>query len=99
MTRKARTDLHVTQANSTDEIVTAARDFVARWSPDDLAAIPPHLRPRKIVDAEDVNSYAVDLVQQQQFAMDPRSAPQLHEMANFFSSASNRLSQILAGEP
>lgn len=83
------------EARTPDEIVGAARDFVAQWSPEELGAMPPHLRPRKIVDAEDVNAYAFELLQQQQFAMDPRACPEVHEMANFFSAASTRLTQIL----
>jgi hypothetical protein len=90
-------DQQVLRAQTADDIVWAARDFVARWTPEELSHIPPHLRPRKLVDAEDVNAYALELVQQQQFTMDPRTAPQLHRMANFFSTASHRLAMILGG--
>ena len=79
-----------------EEVLEMVRDFVARWSPAELAKLPPHLRPGKFFDASDVTEYALDLVRQQQFSMDPRSSPQLHAMANFFSSASSRLSHLLA---
>ena len=86
---------HLHGALTADQVVNAARDYLAQWSPSEISRMPPHLRPGKIVDAEDVNAYAFELLQQQQFAMDPRASPEIHEMANFFSSASMRLPQIL----
>lgn len=94
MASQPRYDLRLHGAQTPEDVVHAARDYLAGWAPADLARMPPHLRPHKIVDAEDVNAYAFDLLQQQQFAMDPRSSPELHEMANFFSCASIRLSHI-----
>lgn len=94
MASRPRYDTRLNGAQTAEDVVHAARDYLADWSPADLARMPPHLRPRKIVDAEDVNAYAFDLLQQQQFAMDPRTSPEVHEMANFFSCASMRLSHI-----
>ena len=99
MASQVRINRSIAFAKTPDAIVDAARNFVAQWTPEELAAMPPHLRPRKLVDAEDVNAYAFELLQQQQFAMDPRACPEVHEMANFFSTASTRLTQILAREP
>lgn len=88
--------LRLHQADLAEEVVTLARDFLAEWSPRELSFLQPDLRPRKIVDGDDVNDYALELVRQQQVSMDPRAAPQLHRMANFFSTASLRLSQLCA---
>jgi hypothetical protein len=81
-------------ATSADTVLAMAREFLDRWDPNELGKMPPHLRPGKLVDTADVTEYALDLVRQQQFTMDPRSAPQLHAMASFFSNASLRLSQL-----
>src|SRR5690349_5780034 len=49
-------------ARGREEIVAAARDYLATLSPSELCALPEGCRPpSKIVDAEDVSNYAFDL--------------------------------------
>lgn len=84
------------EAAAAHEVVSAARDFVATWTPEEIASLPPHCRPGKIVDADDVTAYAIQLAQNCR-AADSDAAPRVHRMGNFFSDASLRLSQILAG--
>ena len=83
------------EAMTPDDVVTIARDYVALWSPQELGQLPVDLRPGKIVDAEDVGSFALALVQAQMGRGTPAEML-VHKLGAFFSSASLRLSQILA---
>ena len=85
-------------ARGVDEIVEAARDFVAILDPSELASLPPECRPPKIVDAEDVSTYAFELVRSE-CAEGSATAELVHKLARFFSHASMRLAQITAREP
>ena len=83
-------------AESPDDVVRIVREYLAQWSPAAIANLAPALRPGKFFVPDDVMAYTVDLLRQQQFTMDPRTAPELHAMANFFGFASYRMSQLLA---
>ena len=83
-------------AESPDDVLRIVREYLAQWSPAAIANLAPALRPGKFFVPDDVMAYTVDLLRQKQFTMDPRSAPELHAMANFFGLASSRLSQLLA---
>lgn len=81
-------------AATPDDVVAIARDYLALWSPEELALIPAELRPGKLVDAEDVNSYALSLLQAR-MARGSAGEDVVHKIGNFFGSASLRLSHIL----
>ena len=83
-------------ADNVHDIVEIARDFLASWDRYEIVALPEPCRPGKIFDADDVTSYAFQLIQHD-CETDSDVAPLVHKMAAFFSSASVRLSQILAG--
>jgi hypothetical protein len=57
--------------------------------------LPKGLRPWKIVDADDVTSYAIQLAQDHDGG-DEDTVKLMHRMTGFFADASLRLSQILA---
>jgi hypothetical protein len=80
-------------AASTEEVVSLAKDFLAAWSPEEIAALPVECQPRRLIDGDDVTFYAFDLVKHQ---CDQRRNARVGKMAAFFSSASLRLSQIMA---
>ena len=82
-------------ADNVHDIVEIARDFLATWDRHEIAALPETCRPGKIFDANDVTSYAFQLIQND-CATDSDVASLVHKMAAFFSNASVRLSQILA---
>jgi len=82
------------EAASADDVVAIARDYLALWSPEELALIPQDLRPGKLVDADDVTGYALALVQARMGRGTP-GEDVVHKIGNFFGSASLRLSQIL----
>ena len=82
-------------AMSEAEVLAIAREFLATVTPYEIARLPDGLRPGKIGDANDVTSYAFELVRGD-FDDNQRV---LHRLAHFFSRASIRLSQILAFRP
>jgi len=85
-------------ARGAEEIVAAARDYLATLGPLELGALPEGCRPpAKIVDADDVTTYAFDLVRFECEGHDTREL--VHKLARFFSHASMRLAQITARDP
>jgi len=83
-------------AHGVEEVVAAARDFLAVFGPLELAALPEGCRPpNKIIDAEDVSSYAFELVRYE-CAERAETAQIVHKLARFFSHASMRLAQLTA---
>lgn len=81
-------------AESEAEVVQVARDYMATLDPAQVALLPISCRPRKLITANDVSSYAFDLVRYECDDADD-SAPFIHRLAAFFSHASIRLSEIL----
>lgn len=79
------------------EVVGLARDFVAQFSPGEIAHLPELCRPGKIVDAEDVNAYAFVLVRHH--CDDGQGANHaIHQLAAFFGGAAQRLAELSHGE-
>ena len=82
-------------ASSEAEVVALAREFLASFSPYDLARIPEAWRPGKLVDANDVTEYALLLVRYD--CNDGEHAARcVGRLANFFSNASMQISKIMA---
>jgi hypothetical protein len=73
------------------EVVTLAKDFLASFTPGEIARLPESCRPRKLFDADDVTNYAFDLAWQ-----NCEDGDVIETFARFFSQASRRLSQILS---
>ena len=85
-------------AMTESEVLAIAREFLATVTPYEIARLPVGLRPQKIGDANDVTSYAFELVRGD-FEDDEDGRRVLHRLAHFFSRASIRLSKILAFRP
>ena len=84
-------------AQSVDEVLAAARDFLARFDPQEIAAIPAKCRPpAKLVDSDDIGMYAYDLVRYE--CDDAAAADVVHRLARFFSHASMQVARLLALE-
>src|SRR5687767_402886 len=87
-------------APSSEEVVSVARDFLASFTPYELAALPATCRPpSKLYDGEDLTTYAFELVRHSSEQDEPEVADLVHKFAHFFSSASIRLSEIQATRP
>ena len=84
----------LSEASSADDVVAIARDYLAQWSPEELAVVPQPLRPGKLVDADDVSGYALALVQAQMGRGTPGEGV-IHKIGLFFGSASLRISQLV----
>lgn len=82
-------------ATSEAEVVGVARDFLATFSPYELARLPEGCRPRKLVDGNDVAAYALILVKSN---CDDGigTARCLQMLSTFFSRASERISAVMA---
>ncbi len=76
------------------EVIATCREWMATWSPDDLAALPAALRPGRIFGADDVAGLAVDAVRHDQSGAIHDAA--VHRLARFFSLASARMAEVLA---
>lgn len=80
-------------ATRPEAVLAVARDYLAQVSPEEIAQLPEDCRPQRLVDADDVATYALELAHRQ---ASPNTPEVLHKLAAFFSDASTRLSQILA---
>jgi hypothetical protein len=84
-----RLDLAASEA----EVIEVARDYLASLDPFEVDRLPDHCKPPKLFDADDIASYAFDLVRSD-FAAE--SAAVAHRVAAFFVEANTRLARILA---
>jgi len=82
-------------ARSDADVVAVTRDFLATFSPYDLARLPEACRPGRIVDAGDVNDLAFILLRHDHDDSQG-TARCIHRLTNFFTNASVRLSEITA---
>jgi hypothetical protein len=86
-------------APDVDDVVQAARDFIAGFDPFEVAALPAQVQlPAKIVDADDISAYAFELVRYECAGGQP-DAELVHKLAHFFSHASMRLARLAALDP
>ena len=74
------------------DVVRTAKEYLAQWTPTEIAALPECCRPGKLVDGDDVADYAVLLARAQYDANDPM----VDKLAVFMTSAALRLAQITA---
>lgn len=81
------------RAYSVEDVVAVVNDFLATWGPEELAALPEHLRPWSVKGSDDVSLYAFRLMSR---ATLPGNDHILLRMSTFFSAAAHRLSQILS---
>ncbi len=78
-----------------EEVLGAARDYLATLDSREFAQLPPDCRPRKLVDAADLAAYAFDLVRHH-VSEDSEAGALVNRLAAFFAHANIRLSRILA---
>jgi thiamine biosynthesis protein ThiC len=78
------------------DVLSVVRDYLATISHEEYASLPPALRPGKIVDANDVTTYAFDLVRQE--CHDEGLQHIVQRLGHVMSRASIRLSEIMVVE-
>ena len=79
-------------ASTSQEVVDIANDFLALWTRDELAQLPPDCKPEQVRDAGQLNTYALKLAHRDTIA--PGGISSLHRMATFFTKAALRIFQI-----
>ncbi len=84
------------ETTTESDVVEVARDYLATLSPAEYAHLPESLRPTKIVDANDVTTYAFDLVRHE--CSDAGVQGVIQRLAHIMSRASIRLSQIMVSD-
>jgi hypothetical protein len=84
----------IEDAGTEPEVVAVARDYLARLTQDEYAELPLALRPRKIVDANDIAAYALDLARHE--AEDPDEMNLVQRLAQLMSHATVRVSELAA---
>ena len=75
------------------DVVRITREFLATLSPYDIARLPAHCRPGKMVDTSDISGYAFVIVRHR-CVPGAGTARVAHKLASFFTSASTRLARI-----
>ena len=87
-------NLRLRGAHSNREVIALAREFIAQWTPTEIADLPESCRPGRLKSADDLAYYAFVLAREER-----KSAtynPRLTTVASFFAAASLRLSEIAA---
>ena len=89
-------NLRLSGAHSTGEVVALSREFIAQWTPAELAHLPEACRPHpsRVTDADDIALYAFLLVRADRKV--GQYNPRLTTFAAFFTAGSARLAEIAA---
>jgi hypothetical protein len=77
---------------SEPELVSTARDFLAQYSPQEIASLPRACRPGRLVDGDDVADFAITLVRHE--CTGEGADHILHRLSTFFAHAARRLAEI-----
>lgn len=86
------------KARDIKQLVAVAREFVGTFDAEQLASLPPPLRPPVLIAAIDIADYAYELKRALQSAR-PSGADALELLSRFFSDAAARASTIAATRP
>ena len=82
-------------AKSPFEVVTIARDYLATWTPDELALLPVQCRPGRIKDEQDIDQLHVRLVEEYgRSRLTGEALAALQRMTSFIVRASVRIAQL-----
>jgi hypothetical protein len=81
------------QASCEEDVVDVCRDFLAPWTPEEIAQLPASCRPGDHFASGDVTRYALKLIGVLGIG-NRATAPMLHRMSTFFTRAALRVGQI-----
>lgn len=79
-------------AQDPHDVLQAARDFMASFTPHEVELMPEECRPRKLVDGEDIARYSYDLATHR--GDGSPGAALVEVFATFFADASQRLAVV-----
>jgi len=85
---------------SEDELVSLVRDYLARWTPDEIRRLPEDCRPGRIRDGDDVSEWAFLLASNHcARTVATEDEPLLERMLEFVTRAAIRFSELKAETP
>ena len=87
----------IESAKSPSEVVAVTRDYLARWTPEELSRLPEPCRPGRVKDEQDISQLHVRLVEEygrNRLAGDALSA--LQRITGFIVRASVRIAHLQA---
>jgi hypothetical protein len=83
------------RAKTAGDAVAVARDFMATWSPDELALLPASCRPGRLRDEEDIEALHATLVETYRDSRATgRELDALQRLTSFVVRASIRLAEL-----
>lgn len=85
----------VRAAESEEDVLDIVRDFVAQFSPPEVAELPEDCRPGRFHDAHDVTEYAFELARHRCDEAGEGADSLLHRFSAFFTDANERLAEIM----
>jgi hypothetical protein len=86
-------DTRLDEATTEGAVVALCDRFLAGWTFQDLGRLPATCQPRRVIEANDISPYAVELSGRLD-ERDAGTAPMLHRMSTFFTKAQLRMAQI-----
>ena len=90
----------ILSSSQEEEVIGLVRDYLARWSPEEIARLPVECRPRRLRDAEDISRWAFDLASSHCAQSGKGSDnPMLERMLEFVTQAAIRISELNAEAP
>src|SRR5262249_26853087 len=85
-------------AQSATAVVAIVRDYLVLWSPQEIALLPPDVRPGRMRDAVDVTELHARLVEEYRKTRATGDAlAALQRLTGFFARASVRIAQVGEG--
>jgi hypothetical protein len=82
-------------AQSERDVVTLTRDYLATWTPEEIAALPADCRPGLMHDAEDITYWAFEYTRRHIASEgEPAISSPLLKLRTFFGHAAARMSQV-----
>ena len=86
-------------AATEDELVGITRDYLACWSPEEVARLPLACRPGRVRDGEDIGQWAFELTScHLGGGVPPEDEPMLLKIMLFASEAADRFAKLKAVE-
>ena len=83
------------RAKTVGEAVAVARDFMATWSPEELALLPASCRPGRLRDEEDIEALHATLVEAyRESRATGRELDALQRLTSFVVRASIRIAEL-----
>lgn len=88
----------IDDARTLGEVVAVARDYLARWSPQELASIPEPCRPGRLRDHRDLEELHARLVEEyRRDRLEGEARAAVQRLTSFCVRASVRIAQLSGG--